>query len=219
MVLPPAGPSERSRVRPYANAMTHPDPALDVTHALEAVNIPAFVVDRQGRVRWQNRGAIAMGGNRVGEPFSRLVAPEDLDRARTSFARKLIGEASTTEYELTVIGRDGRRVRVRASTVPFVENGEVTGIFGLAYPLDPAVEGGESTRIRQELPSLTARQYQALVLLAEGLGTGQIAARLGVADETARNHIRGLLRQLDVHSRLEAVVVGHKLGLLPGTGD
>jgi DNA-binding NarL/FixJ family response regulator len=38
---------------------------------------------------------------------------------------------------------------------------------------------------------------------------------MGVAYDTARNHIRGLLRALNVHSRLQAVARAHDLGLLP----
>ena len=44
--------------------------------------------------------------------------------------------------------------------------------------------------------------------------TEAIASRLGVAVETARNHIRAVLRELGVHSRLEAVVAGRERGLL-----
>jgi DNA-binding NarL/FixJ family response regulator len=49
-------------------------------------------------------------------------------------------------------------------------------------------------------------------LLAEGLETPEIARRLGVAEETARNHIRALLRATGAHSRLEAVLIGMRLG-------
>jgi hypothetical protein len=37
--------------------------------------------------------------------------------------------------------------------------------------------------------------------------TDQIAKELQLSLETVRNHIRGILRALGVHSRLEAVVV------------
>jgi DNA-binding NarL/FixJ family response regulator len=35
-----------------------------------------------------------------------------------------------------------------------------------------------------------------------------------VADETARNHIRALLRATGAHSRLEVVLMGLRLGLV-----
>jgi DNA-binding NarL/FixJ family response regulator len=53
-----------------------------------------------------------------------------------------------------------------------------------------------------------------LHLLGEGLETADIAKRLGIADETARNHIRALLRATGAHSRLEAVVMGMRMGVL-----
>jgi len=63
-------------------------------------------------------------------------------------------------------------------------------------------------------PELTPRQAEVLRLLGEGLSTEAIASRLGIAVETARNHIRAVLRGLGVHSRLEAVVAGRERGLL-----
>jgi PAS domain S-box-containing protein len=189
------------------------DPDLDVTRALEQVGVPAYVVDRTGRIRWLNRGAIELVGSRVGQPFTHLVAPEDLHLARAHFAKKLIGEARSTEYNVTLLGRDGRRLVVRVSSVPLCEGGEIVGVFGLAYPVMTTPGGGTLAKAT-EAPELTARQYETLALLADGLATGEIAARLGVAEETARNHIRRLLRQLDAHSRLEAVTRAYRLGLL-----
>jgi DNA-binding CsgD family transcriptional regulator len=61
---------------------------------------------------------------------------------------------------------------------------------------------------------LTPRQHETLRLLAQGLSTEEIAARLGVTHETARNDIRRLLRGLGVRSRLEAAVKGRELGLI-----
>jgi PAS domain S-box-containing protein len=194
--------------------MTHHQPDVDVTHALEEVTVPAAVIDRDGRIRWLNRGALAVVGDRVGQPFARALAPEDHNLARTQFARKLIGEALSTEYSLTLISRDGRRVPVRVSSVPLWQDGEIVGTFGVAYPADGNPGARRAAHAAYDAPELTARQYEVLALLADGLGTGEIAARLGVAEETARNHIRGLLRQLGVHSRLQAVVRAYRLGLL-----
>jgi DNA-binding CsgD family transcriptional regulator len=185
---------------------------LDVTHALEQVSVPAYVVDRECRVRWLNRGAIGIFGDRLGQPYARMVAPEDLHLARTHFAKKLIGEAKSTEYNLTALTSDGRRIVVRVSSVPFWNDGQIAGVFSIACPARAV--GGFRSAPTAAAPELTARQYEALVLLAEGLGTVEIAKRLGVAEETARNHIRGLLRQLDAHTRLEAVVYAYRLGLL-----
>jgi DNA-binding CsgD family transcriptional regulator len=52
------------------------------------------------------------------------------------------------------------------------------------------------------------------MLLGEGASTEMIAQRLGIARETARNHIRAVLRELNARTRLEAVVEAHARGLL-----
>ena len=181
--------------------------------------MPAVVIDRHGRFRWLNRGAMEVFGDRVGQPFTRVVAPEDRQLARTHVAKKLIGEAASSDYNLTLIGRDARRVPVRVSSVPLREGGEISGVFGLAYPAEVPPLRVESIGGEARTPELTARQHETLGLLAEGLGTAAIATRLGVAEETARNHIRSLLGRLGAHSRLEAVVRAYRLGLVQPPGD
>jgi PAS domain S-box-containing protein len=194
--------------------MLREETGVEITHALKEVAFPAYVIDRSGRIRWLNRGAMEMVGDMVGQSFSQVVAPEDLHLARTEFTRKLIGDAEATEYMLTLLGVDGRRVSVRISSVPLVENSEVVGVFGVACA-HCAAPPRSSALARSAAPTaLTPRQYETLCLLATGHGTDAIAERLGVATETARNHIRNVLRKLDAHSRLEAVVRGHQLGLL-----
>jgi DNA-binding CsgD family transcriptional regulator len=183
---------------------------LDVTRALEELSVPACVVNRDGKVRWQNRGGISLFGNLVGQSYTRTIAPEDLHRARTHFAKKVIGEEESTDYTLTLLTNEGRQIAT-VSSVPLWDGGEIIGVFGIAYP---SAAGGLTLQAPDSAPELTARQHQALALLAEGLGTAELAKRLGIAEETARNHIRGLLRQLDAHSRLEAVVKAYRLGLL-----
>jgi PAS domain S-box-containing protein len=187
---------------------------VDLTPALQELTVPAYVIDREGTYRWLNRGAIEIIGDRVGERFGRVVAPEDLHQVRMYSAKKLIGAATSTEFTATIITQQGRRVPFRIVSVPLREDGEIVGVFGVAYPGDGTREvvGHAKT---PSAPELTARQYQVLALLADGLGTRAIASRLGVAEETARNHIRGLLRQLDAHSRLEAVANAYRVGLLP----
>jgi DNA-binding NarL/FixJ family response regulator len=53
-------------------------------------------------------------------------------------------------------------------------------------------------------------------MLDHGRSTRQIADELHLSPETVRNHIRGLMKALDVHSRLEAVALArheHLAGL------
>jgi PAS domain S-box-containing protein len=64
------------------------------------------------------------------------------------------------------------------------------------------------------LVELTDREGQVLSLLAEGLGTQEIADALSISSSTVRNHIRNILSKLQVHSRLEAVVYAFEHGLV-----
>ena len=65
---------------------------------------------------------------------------------------------------------------------------------------------------------LNARQQTVLRLLAEGAGTVQIAVHLGVSRNTARNQIQAMMVRLGVHSRLAAVSVGWRSGMID-TGE
>jgi DNA-binding CsgD family transcriptional regulator len=118
-----------------------------VLEALELIELPAYIVDRTGALRWSNRAAVRLGSDPLREVEPHLLV--------------------------------------------------------LASPREAA-----------ERSELTPRQAEVLRLLGEGLSTEAIAIRLGIAVETSRNHIRAVLRGLNVHSRLEAVVAGRERGLI-----
>jgi PAS domain S-box-containing protein len=57
------------------------------------------------------------------------------------------------------------------------------------------------------IDQLTLREREVLRLLAEGLGTQEIADQLFVSSTTARNHVQHILSKLNCHTRLEAVAL------------
>jgi DNA-binding NarL/FixJ family response regulator len=67
---------------------------------------------------------------------------------------------------------------------------------------------------RTRSATLTARERQALGLLADGASTAEVAQRLGVAHNTARNHVQRVLEKLGARSKLEAVAIARREGLL-----
>ncbi|NKE60565.1 response regulator transcription factor [Lentzea sp. PSKA42] len=69
-------------------------------------------------------------------------------------------------------------------------------------------------RVRAAGATLTAREQETLLLLADGAGTDQISSRLGVARNTARNHVQRVLDKLGARSKLEAVSIARREGLL-----
>jgi DNA-binding NarL/FixJ family response regulator len=63
---------------------------------------------------------------------------------------------------------------------------------------------------------LTEREREVLALLADGLSNAAIAKRLFVSVHTVRNHIANLSAKLGAHSKLEALSIAVRDGLLPG---
>ena len=65
-----------------------------------------------------------------------------------------------------------------------------------------------------QLESLTVREKEVLRLMAEGLSSRAVAAKLGISYTTIRTHVRSLGSKLGVHSKLEAIVKARELGLI-----
>jgi DNA-binding CsgD family transcriptional regulator len=184
-----------------------------VLDALQGIDLLAYVFDRRGTLRWANHSLTRLIGDCVGRSFLSLVSPDTRQCARAQFARKIVG-GEATAITLTVFDSTGRRARLRVRSAPLRRaDREIVGVFGLALPAAERQEG-PLDRVVVEDVQLTPRQAEVLRLLGEGLSTEAIAGRLGVAVETARNHIRAVLRGLGAHSRLEAVVEGRERGLL-----
>ena len=181
----------------------------EIENALELVNVPSYVLDTTGVVRWINPAARRRVGDVRGRQFSSIVAPEDKERSRELFARKIAGSESVTDAEFAVVDRNGDRMTVDVSSVPLLRGGRVVGVFGQVtneraappLPLDPAVTPDLH---------LTPRQYEVLQMLEHGRSTRQIAEDLHLSPETVRNHIRHILLALGVHSRLEAVTLARR---------
>jgi len=61
---------------------------------------------------------------------------------------------------------------------------------------------------------LTERELEVLGLLAEGLTNSEIAERIVVSVHTVRNHVANLSAKLGAHSKLEALSIAIRRGLL-----
>ena len=179
----------------------------DLHRGLEDLNVPAYAVDRFGVIRWINSAAKKLVGDIRGRQQSSVVVPEQAREAKESFLRKMMGTEKSTDATVVVVDPGGNRVQVEISACPLHEGHRIVGVFGV-------VRHRETGPAPKPHPHLTPRQNQILHLLAHGHSTQQIAAELHLSVDTVRNHIRRMLRALGVHSRIEALAVAHREGII-----
>lgn len=77
---------------------------------------------------------------------------------------------------------------------------------GGAFVLDAA---------RLKALGITPREHEILGLIAEGLSNREIGERLFVSENTVKTHSSRLFEKLGVNRRLQAVLKGRELGLIP----
>jgi two-component system nitrate/nitrite response regulator NarL len=72
----------------------------------------------------------------------------------------------------------------------------------------------EKREREQLLAQFTPRELDVLKVLAEGLDTGSMSHRLGIAPHTVEWHVRHVIEKLQVHSKLQAVIAAARMGLI-----
>ncbi|MFH8611445.1 LuxR C-terminal-related transcriptional regulator [Streptomyces sp. NPDC018029] len=132
-----------------------------------------------------------------GERIARILAASTAIREATganplpasavpaTAVRELRAFCSGPEYE--AVRREGRALTPRAAAQE-----------ALAAPLPT----GPAPAATPESARLSARQYEVALLVSNGLTNRQIAARLKLSEWTVVNHVRHIMRRLDVPSRV-----------------
>jgi DNA-binding NarL/FixJ family response regulator len=67
---------------------------------------------------------------------------------------------------------------------------------------------------RQSVDPLSARELEIIRLISQGLSNHEISTQLHITENTIKSHIKEIFSKLDVHNRIEAVVVAKKRGIL-----
>jgi len=184
----------------------------DITAALNELPSPTVLLDHGGTIRWQNRAAVELRGDRVGRSMLEFLAPDDAATARGVFAR-VLRHGGSADLRVRMMTAHGTYVRSqgRCVGVPVRDGRRVVVAIGLGD--EPARREASRTLADRRL---TPRQTEIVRLLSTGASTAAIASALSLSPTTVRNHVASLLAELRVHSRLEAVAVARSAGLLNG---
>ena len=83
------------------------------------------------------------------------------------------------------------------------------GLVRVSRILQPVTELSASGAL-----PLTPREVQVLRLVAQGCSNRQVARRLGISENTAANHVRGILVKTGCGNRTQAAMFGADHGLL-----
>jgi len=136
--------------------------------------------------------AAADAWEQLGCPYEQALAllngDEEAQRAALAIFERL-GAAPAAEIA---------RKRLRAA-----------GVRGLPRGPRPATQANSV--------GLTPRQFEILLLLAEGLHNSEIADRLSTTPKTVEHHVSAVLAKLHARSRAEAARLAYELGLIPHT--
>lgn len=116
----------------------------------------------------------------------------------------------------------GARGAVRRDSKPAAIAAAIEAVHHGLSVIDPvALTNVGTATSAAEAPSrvaanetLTRRENEVLVLLAEGLSNKEIAVKLSISEHTAKFHVNSILQKMNAQKRVEAVVRAAKLGLI-----
>jgi len=97
--------------------------------------------------------------------------------------------------------------------------GEVIEAIRLAAngdrPMSPRLAEAMLTEARRDTDGIiSTREEEVLQLVADGLGTGEIAAKLFISQKTVKNHLASIYEKLNARDRTQAVLMAVKMGIV-----
>jgi two-component system, NarL family, response regulator DegU len=82
-------------------------------------------------------------------------------------------------------------------------------------PMSPRLADALLTAARRETDGIiSAREEEVLQLVADGLGTNEIAARLFISHRTVKNHLASIFAKLNARDRTQAVLMAVRMGII-----
>ncbi|MFD8074069.1 response regulator transcription factor [Streptomyces sp. NPDC059718] len=145
----------------------------------------------------------------------RLVVRDEADRLLSTCRQPTTGDPAAWEEVREAHGE----LRALAGRVadPLLRQELLAACGRLAAATGAAGAGaGAGQRSPTGRPvALSSRELDVLACVATGATNAAAADRLGLRPETVKSYLRSAMRKLGAHTRLEAVVVARRAGLLP----
>lgn len=208
---------------------------MDALKIINSTGDPAFAVDQQGIIRAWNTAAGSLLGYSTamveGRPCWEVLC--GCDAAGNEYCgsscplRRMAYSAKSVNSTRILFRLASREVRPFLVSTLMLYNGPGDQLMAhicrpdiVASDTPSAERGPEAGQppIRlsnnHQRGALTQRQLEVLSLLAAGKSTADIASLMCISVHTVRNHIAQVLFKLHVHSRIEAVALGRRLGLV-----
>ncbi len=139
--------------------------------------------------------------------FAALVLTASLDKAE--HARAVEAGAAGVLHKSADVDEILDAARRLAAGEPLMSPQEVSRMIRLA-----ARSREEEQALRENAARLTPREREVLQALAEGLSNREIAERLHMSVDTERTHMVNILNKLGAHSRLQALVLAARAGVV-----
>src|ERR1700726_600704 len=159
-----------------------------------------------------------------GEPFARW--PRGLDQyAPARWCQSLQGpfcfRSANDSPVMTAYGKDTEILRaIKAGTKAYLlkdaRREELLDCIRRVNRGETCIPASliEKVAIGLSSESLTGRELNVLVLLAQGKSNKEIGVSLYVSETTVKSHLRSIFRKLNVLSRTEAISVASRRGLI-----
>ncbi|MER5782218.1 response regulator transcription factor [Streptomyces mobaraensis] len=160
------------------------------------------------------------------EATRRICAPEDRERA----PKVLI----LTTFDLDEYAFSALKVGASGFMLKDVPPAELLGAIRSVYSGDavvapsttrrlldrftPMLPGTAREPVNTEIDRLTGREREVMLLVAQGLSNGEIAARLVLSEATVKTHVGRILTKLGLRDRVQVVVMAYESGLVRAGG-
>jgi PAS domain S-box-containing protein len=201
-----------------------------IDESLAYFDDPAYAVDGDGAiVAWNAATESLLGFPRedvVGKPCYKIICGKDFFGnpvcQRECLVMQTIQEKKPAKrFRMHVRVKNGHYIEAECATLCVRDSADEYVVIHLLNAEPGWHQGFESQSAHhglrvspRPLPSLTLRQKEILHLLAAGSSTRAIADALYISPGTVRSHVEIILNKFKVHSRLEAVVIAIKEGLI-----